>query len=103
MLLEFIERECVLRICPDPVCRRSGQCRARYEDLFCARTHEPADEARDRLSRLLERLAAEGTGDDPLDENDADFEYLLDCRLAELKVALDERERQEDAAALAPG
>lgn len=97
----YIARDAVLDICPEPICRRSGQCRERFHDIPCARTHEPADDVRDRISALLEKLVREAPPDYRLDPLDPDFEYKLELRMTELKQALEERERQDDAMALA--
>jgi hypothetical protein len=97
---DFYEREAVLKICPDRVCRRSGRCRQRDYEIPCARTHESGDEFRHALADKIERIARETPGTKRLDESDPDYEYKIDLWMAELKQALEEREREiilEDA------
>lgn len=91
---EYIERERVLKTCPDINCRRSGQCRAAVSDIPCARTHEDMETARYRLATKLDRLRREFTGHgEALDPADPEFQYKLDCRMGELKRLLEQADQ----------
>lgn len=87
---DFIARGAVLERCPSARCRRSGVCERQGTRQPCRRTHESGDGFRYRLARQLDRIAAAGTANDA--EPVTGLE--LDCRLAEIKRGLEERERE---------
>ena len=95
MTHDLIERERPLAICPLLACRRSGSCRNHQAGLACHRTHESLDQFRDRLAAKLWRIArvsgadpARLAGDRPMDDE------VVEQRLAALKRALEQRERE---------
>ena len=87
---DMMARERPLARCPDLACRRAGVCRQELIGAPCLRTHEPADDWRDRLSNYLEREVkkARVRGDTPLTG------FAFELALARFKAGLEERDRE---------
>jgi hypothetical protein len=92
-------REHPRRRCPSVACRRAGTCHGVADGGPCLRTHEPEDEALERLARKLDAIRASERSPLP---PPADA-HELELRLAALKGFLEEREAELAAAALAGG
>jgi hypothetical protein len=87
-----LAREKPLRICPDPVCRRSGVCRAQRGAPCRKLFFKDMDEWRDALAERLEQLFLEWGGDPAAltrEPPEPPPEYV-----AELRACLMEREAE---------
>lgn len=94
MTLEWTLREEPLEICPEAWCRRAGACRNAGTFTPCLRTHEDMDDLRNRLADTLDQMTRE------LDatrgyELPPCSPYELDLKLAVLKQALEEVDRED--------